>query len=445
MQDYIKNSAADFAFTAVAAICLSYVALNGFYVSEALQQGPVPAVAALVCVAALFLVARNVRTARLGGLAFGACLLVSWIVGGALTPNAQVFTDNESNYLIFAMVVTLVPTGVFLLSRKLTGAMLLFVGGTFLGSLLQLLYWRNSVVWLVVFVAASLALIVFKNYQQALRTASTVREARMLPGFCVALAVGLVATGLGAGIWYGVVEPLGPSAVQIKLITEYRALETKLVVGTSDISQVPNVNMTSNKTNNGVRTTDDIKESPDGVPWGATGQEKDQDLQSKQDNFLGIDVDSLKETFDFQQNPSVAPLMLGVFLLIALLIAAFFLGRRALRKRRVEKLRALGPEQEFTGLFLYLLRKFKRLGITVPDGQTLTDFGRSSVAAMEPYSRESGVAFSDLAASYCAVAYGGGTLTSEEVQRMERFYGSFWKAARSQLGNIRYFFKSFVL
>lgn len=445
MSAYLKSAVWDLVLVAVVSAALSYIALTGFYVDPGLQYGPLPAVVAAVCCIALTLVARNRRTALIGGIVYGACLLVAWVVCGALTPGGQVFVDNESNYLIFSMVTTLVPTLCFLVTRKRVGAALLFVFGAFLCALIQLLYERSEVLWVVVFLLGALSLIIFKNYQQSLRTATTVRSASMLPGFCVALVAGVLVCGLGAGIWYGIIAPQDPQAVQIKLITEYRALETRQVVGTSNVFQTPNLDITSKQTNSSTRTTDDIKENVNGTGWPATGKEKEPDDQSAQNTFMGINVDSLQQALDFQQNPSVLPILLGIILLVAVLVAAYFVGRRLWRTRRLNKMRDLGAAGEFESLFLFLLSRFERLGLKVPKGQTVIDFGAATAVNMDAYDRAAGVSFADLTREYSSVAYGNREPSEESIGRIERFYGSFWKACRSQLGSIRYFFKSFRL
>lgn len=445
MGTYIKNVWGEAVLVALAAMAVSYVALNGFYADPALQHGPVPALVSAVCVAALFAVAKDRKTVRLGGALYAVLLVVAWVAAGALTPAGQLFDDNESNYLIFCMTVTIVPTLVFLLTRRRAGVGVLFAAGVLFMCVIELLYARFELAWGVVFIAAAVALFIFKNYQQSLASATSVRKISMLPGLAVAVAAAILAVGVGAGVWFAVIAPLDPGAVQIKLVTEYRSLETKQVVGTSNIFQEPNTDMTSSETNDGTRTTDDIKEGQDGVKWPATGKEKEPDDQDEQNSFLGIDVDSLQQAFDFQQNPSVRPLALGILLLVVVVVAAYFIGRRIWRRRRLEKLRALGLAAEYEGLFAFLLGRFERIGIQVPAGQTPLEFGRHADDALRVFNEEAGVSFSVLAADYSALAYGKRDMEPQSAANIEAYYGAFYKACRKQMGNLRYFIKSFRL
>lgn len=445
MASYLKSSVWDLLLTAAVSMALCYMVLDGFYVDPALQQGPAPALIALACNVALFAVAFNAKTARLGGLAYVAILIVVWVAAGALTPGGDIFADTESNYLIFTMTCTVVSTLCFLVSRRRAGAALLFICGAFISALVQLLYQRGHVAWLVVFAIAAIALVVFKNYQLSLRTASTVRSASMLPGFATALAAAVLAVGIGVGVWFGIIAPLDPGAVEIKLVTEYRSLETKQVVGTSNIFQTPNLDLSSSETNEAVRTTDDIQEDENGISWPATGNEEEEDDQDQQNTFLGLNLDSLQDTFDLQQNPMVMPLMVGLSLLIVALIAIYFIGRRYWRTRRLQRLQAKGPAAEFQGLFLFIVGRLERMGVAIPAGLTLAEFAHSTNTALAPYDQGADVRFSDLAQQYCSIIYGKAEPSQEALEAMERYYSSFWRTCREQLGNVRYLFKSLRL
>lgn len=445
MRDYVKGALWDFVLVALVSTSLCYMVLDGFYVDPALQYSVIPAVVGIVCLLALFAVASNKRFMLPGGVACGVVLVVAWIAGAALTPGGAIFVDSETNYLIFAMAVTLVPVMCFLLSRTRVGAAVLFIIGAFLVGFLQLFYERFELAWTIVFVAAALTLIIYRNYQQSVRTAMGVEKTSFAPGFAVALAAAVVSVGLGVGVWYGIIAPMNPEAAQIKLVTEYRALETVQVRGISDVYQTPNLDMTSDDLNDGVRTTDDIKEDVNGTPWPATGDtESDPDNNESDGSFLGMNLDNIQEAFDLQANPQNWPLLVG-FLLIIALIAAYFVGRRIWRNKRLEKFRELEPDKEYEQAFLFLMGRLGRVGVSVPPGQTMREFGTSSAAALRCYDSEAGVPFKDIAEGYSNMTYGNRSVEASDVAKIESYYKGFWKACRRQLGNVKYFFKSFRL
>ena len=445
MKLYLAAALGDFVLVALAAISLSFTVLDGFYVDPSLQYSPLPVLAAIVCLLALFAASSSKRFLLPGGIAYAVALFIVWGVCAALTPGGAIFIDNETNYLIFSMVVTLVPTGCFLLTRTRVGTALLFVIGAFLIGLIQLFYERFELLWTILFVIAALALIVYKHYERSLRIARGVEKVSFLPGFATAAAATAAAVGLGVLVWFAIIAPLNPSAIDIKLITEYRALETVQVRGISDVYQTPNLEMTSDETNEDMRTTDDIKEDLSGTPWPATGESEEEPEETESDNaMLGIDLDSFLDAFDFQSNPQNWPLLIIVIVVIAAIVLYFVL-RRVWREKRLAQFKELGPDKEFEQVFLFLMERFRRIGVTVPPGQTLREFGVSSTAAMRLYNEESGVSFQKLANAYADLAYGKRSVGEAGVLSIESYYRGFWKACRKQLGNLSYFFKSFRL
>ena len=446
---YLKGAVWDFVLTFAVSLGMCYTLLNCFYVSPDLQYGPVPAIVCAVVLLALFAGASSKRAARIAFPLIAVAMVVSWIAAASMTPDAGFLVDNESNYLIFAMCTTLTATGCFALSRSLTGSALLFIAGAFIMGLVEFLYRHFEVAWTLVFVAAVLALIVYRNYQKSLRESSSVKKVAFVPGFAVAAVAGVVAMGLGCGIWFGIIAPLNPPAAEIKLLTEHRALETVRVKGVADIYQVPNLDMTSDETNDGERTTDDIKESPNGRPYPATGnsQSEDNPEDSSQSgvSFAGINLDVPDDAFDFLNYEQVRIALIIAALLLVAAIVAYFLGRRKRRARRLARVRQLPPSEQVAQLYPFLVNKLARLDIVKAPGQTLADYAVANAATMEQFDTAAGVTFAEVTKDYAAVVYGGYELDQEAADRAGAYYNAFWKACRHKIGNVKYFFKSFRL
>lgn len=446
---YFKGAIWDFVLTLAASLGMSYTLLNCFYVSPELQYGPIPAIACVAVLLALFFGMASKRRARIAAPLIGILLVASWIVAASLTPEGAFLVDDENNNLIFAMTVTLSAVGCYVLSRKLTSCALLFIAGAFIVGIVQFLYKHFDVAWALVFVIASLALIVYRNYQESLRESASLRKVSFLPGFAVAAGAAALAVGLGCGIWFGIIAPLNPPAAEIKLITEHRALETVRVKGVADIYQVPNLDMTSDQTNDGERTTDDIKESPNGRQYPATGNTQVQNDPENADavgsSYSGINFDVPDDLFDFLNYEQVRIAMVIAALLIAGGIVAYFLGRRKRRKLRLERLQKLPPSEQVAAIYPFLMSKFDRLGFSIAPGQTLADYAIANAATMEQFDAAAGFSFADLTDDYAAVAYGGHELDQDAADRAGAYYSAFWKACRQKMGNFKYFLKSFRL
>lgn len=443
--DYLAGSIWEYLLLAVSACALSYTLLDSFYIASWLQHGPIAAVASFVLLALLFAIAFNKRAAKLGGIAYALLCVVILVAAGAMSGDNP-FDDAESSYFFFVAVAVITPTLAFLLTRKRGLTVLYFLLGIAACSLVQFFYSFDELAWTLAFLVAGLALVVYKNYQQCARTAASARKVSFAAGFAVALASVGVACLAGAGIWFGIIAPLDPSAVQIKLITEYRALEAKQVVGTSSVYQVPNFDITSSKTNDEERTTDDIKLDDNGraVPAQFNDGTANQD-EEKSGSFMGIDITSPQELFDFENNTPRALTALLVLLIIPVAIIAYFVGRRIHRSRRLARIRQQPPSRQIELLYPFLVGRMARVGIAMPAGSTPLDYARNNVTSMELFSAQAGVSFAQLTESFVAVAYGKAQASQEQADSFAAFYRGFWKAARKYLGNFRYFTRSFRL
>ena len=448
---YLRSALWDFVLTLGVTSSLCYTLLNCFYIAESLQYGPVPALVCAAVLVALFGISANRSVSRIGIPVFAIALVASWVAAAAVTPDGAYLVDSESNYLIFVMCTTVTAVVCFALSRRVPGAALLFIAGSFIVGIVQFLYDRGDVVWSVLFVASSLALIVFKNYQLSLRSSTGLKKVAFAPGFAVALCTALVAVGLGCGIWFGVLAPLNPPAAEIKLLTEYRALETVRIKGVADVYQVPNIDMTSDKTNDGERTTDDIKESADGRPYPATGEGESQENEPEDSktppssSFSGINMDSTNDMFDFLNYKQIKWTALIVSIMLIAAIVAYFVGRRVLRKRRLARVQQMPVSEQVKELYLFFVNRFERLGIRIAPGQTLGDYAVANAATMEQFDREAGASFASLTQDYIAAAYGNQELGEASSRKFADYYNAFWKACRRKLGAPRYLLKSFRL
>ncbi len=441
--DYLKDVVWEYLLLAASACALSYTLLDFFYIASWLQHGPVPAIAAFALTAALIALAYNKRAAKLGGACYAAALVAVLVTGGALS-EGNPFDDAETSYFFFAAVIAIAPTLAFLLTRKRGLAVLYFLLGVAACSLVQFLYGFDELAWALVFLVAGLALVIYKNYQLCVRNAASVRKISFAAGFGVALASVGVACLVGAGVWFGIIAPLDPGAVQVKLITEYRALETKQVVGTSDVYQVPNFDITSSKTNDEERTTDNIKLDDKGraVPAQFNDDAANQD-EEKSGSFTGIDITSPQELFDFENNTPRAVTALLILLLIPAVIIAYFVGRRVHRARRLARIRRLEPSQQIQQLYPFLVDRMARVGIAMPAGSTPLDYARNNASSMEPFAAQAGVTFTQLTEFFVAVAYGKDQASQAQADSFAAFYRGFWKAARKYLGSFKYLTRSF--
>ena len=445
LSTYLRLTVWEILLVCVAAIALTYTMLDSFYISPTLQYSPWPGVIAAFIVVALFLAAFNKRSARIGGALIAVLCLGGILVSVALSPENFMY-DTEDTYFFFTVVCIIVPLLTFALSRSRVGTALLFALGCFICAWMQFFYAFDELVWTIVFIVAGAMIIIFKNYQLAARTATSVRSLSFSAGFGVSAGAVALAAGIACVIWFAVIAPLDPGALEIKLITEYRALETYEVIGTSSVEMTPNMDLTSDDTNDEERTTDDVLEAENGraitVPPG-TGQDSQEEETG---SFSGVDISSVFQAFDvttYDEPLDYWPLLL--LLLIPIAIVGYFVGRRVYRTRRLKNIQQLPYDEQVETLYLFFVKKLRRVGYDVPEGVTLIEFARNNEATLAAFRECSGIGFDELTAVYVGVTYGKRPALASEALLFARFYEGFWKAARKKLGNVKYFFKSFRL
>lgn len=442
---YLRMSIWDFLLVCIAGVSLTYVMLDSFYINPTLQFSVLPGIIAVVVLAVLFLIAFNGRTARIGGAVFAVCCVIAVVVAIALSPS-NFISDSEQTYFYFALVVILVPLLTFGLSRSHVGSVVLFGAGAFICAWMQFFYEFYEIVWTLLFVISALMLVIYKNYQQCARSATSVRKLSFSAGFVVALCAVGAAVGLACIAWFGIIAPLNPEALEIKLITEYRALEEVEVLGTSSEEMMPNMDLTSDQTTKLERSTDDLIEDENGTEMPAREVPVKSSEEQKSGTFMGIDIESVTQVFDPKTyDETIFPWWLLSLLIIPLLIVVYFVARRVYRGVWLRRIQKLPYDEQVSQIFLFLIGKFERIGISVPEGMTLSEFARNNQETMSFFTKLSGVSFVALTDAYVSSVYGKREMTALNAEQFAHFYKSFWKAARKKLGNLRYFVKSFRL
>ena len=442
---YLKGAAGEFLLSCAAATALLYTLLNGFYIDSGLQYSVIPALACIGSLVVLYIVAYNRMTTLIGSIVYA--LAVAGVLFACAGASGDILVDEEANYLVFGVCCMVTPLVVFLLGRTRGTAAMLFIIGVFIVVFIQFFYERYELIWALLFVLSSLALVIYKNYQRSVETARSVKKVAFLPGFVVALGSVLAAGALACGIWFGIIAPLNPPAADIKLITEEHALETQRVKGIASMFLVPNLDMTSSQTNNEERTTDDLQLVEDGRIVLANGEaEGEPEEQESGGSFVGINLDSLSETFDFQTYDTSDWARLFIVLgIIVLVIVGYFVGRRWWRARRLAKYRSFDPARQIEAIYLFLMGRFERIGFKMPPGQSVLEYAADTAGLRERFDERAGVPFANLTATYTRVVFGDDDVTQEEADGFAAYYKSFWKASRQHLGSLKYFFKSFRL
>lgn len=461
---YMKSNIWEYLLVLVSAWSVSVVGMNGFYLdslSESLGWGG-RALLALgidaLLIAVLYACAYRRRRMLVGIAVYAAVLAALVLACIAASTAGNVYVDEEGNYLYLAGVLAASCTACFLLTRTLTGSAIWFVASAFTCSVVQAFYQSEELALSIVASLSALALIVHKNFKMGALKAQVLREPSHKGNFAASASAAL---GVGCAallLWSFVIAPLAPGVMDMKLVTDYRRLPIKEVRGTADEHPEFNFDMTTDNLVGGFPyTTDDLKEDPSSateIDAMSMLQQQEQQRQEALSEASGggthdsFDRESLRQEFDvisYSERFPFIVLIIVAGVLLVLAVIAFFVVRRIMRTRRLERMLSKEPAEQVEEMYLDLLGKLSRIGFTVPVGMTLAEYAETSKRSMDMLTEETQVAFDGLTATYCACVYGNHVPTEDEVVPFAAYYLRFWKAACTQLGNFKYFFRSFRL
>ncbi|MDR3136554.1 MAG: DUF4129 domain-containing protein [Coriobacteriales bacterium] len=460
---YLKQNVGEYLLLLLSVWAVAVVGFNAYYLDSllgTLGYATRAGLALAVCaVLLLTLYAAAYRRKRLIVGAVGYLLVLALVVAAALALSSgeNPYADAEGNYLYLALVVAASATGGFLLTRTLAGSAVWFLAAAFSCTVVQAFYESGELAMSVAASLSALALIVHRNFRLGLASADVVRHPSHLGNFATSLTPVLAAGALALVAWFAVIGPLNPAVMKITLVTDYRQLPIEEFKGTADEHPVLSFDMTSDNLVDGfMYTTDDLKEDPTSNVRIDAASVLEQQLQQQVEQSAAagsgthdvLDQESQEEEFDPLSWSVVFPMIIAALIATALIIAAivaYFLGRRIWRKRRLTRILSLEPRAQVEALYLFELSRLARLGFKVPVGMTLSEYAANSARSMDMLTEETRVTFAHLTKRYEACAYGRSVPTEDDVVPFVAYYLAFWKAARTHLGNLKYFFKSFRL
>ena len=468
---YLRRNFGEFVLVLISAWATATVGLNAFFLDGLIEQigwwGRAGITLVIVALLVLALYIASFRRDRLvPGLMFYIALLAI-IVSCAMvfSSGESIYEDVEGNYLYLSFVVIISATACFGLTRTLVGGALWFVGSAFACSVVQAFYQTEEIALSILAAFSGLALIVYRNFRLGLEKSDQASAGARIGGFTSSAASVAAVFAAALALWFGVIAPLNPGVLEVTLLTDYRTYPIEELRGVGDTNPVLNFSMTSENLVDGFYyTTDDLKEDPTSDVVIDAETLFQQQMEEQLTGEAGTDADAgtssggaTQEDFsttaeDELNNPQSYtyrfPWIIVVIALICLGVAgivAYFVGRRAFRTKRLREILGQTPEDQVKTLYRFELGRLRRLGFDVPVGMTLSEFAHSSRRSMDMLTEETCVPFDRLTETYCSCTYGNKRPSEDEIVPFVAYYQNFWKAARTQLGNFRYFFKSFRL
>lgn len=447
---FLRASLFDALLVWVAAVALVFTVSFAFESAPHLR-GDLLVIGPLVGAAVVILFAgswskRAAVAAGFGMMFYGGAVVFA---AAALSPDAGAsgggLDDVAGNYIVFAFVAVIVPVLAFLLSRRPTGALLLFLAGTLACGWVQFLYrdWaaEPSIPAFLAFAVAACALVLYQRYRRAVLSVQSLARPAFGTAFLYALGAGMLVGAAAFALYSVLIAPLGLSTWDIKPFDDYYKRPIVYYSGVYETQDADDPNLVSGHLGEDEKATAGNAEG---------GSEEDSPDESSLENPIAsliaqttaFDAESWAEEFaDRGYSSLVVPVAATAAgtLVIAVVLAVVL--RILRRERRLRALAGKDPSYGCWALYQFLSQRLARLGIVRDPSQTLMEFAVGNRCATAPFERDTGgVTWADCTLIYqraCLAAEGS---SPDDLQDMERFYRVFYRNARRQLGWVRWIY-----
>ena len=440
---FLRDSIWDVLLCTVMIFASATTVFSGFHVpKEHVTDYAVTAGSALILTLLLTCASYNKRSILLG-IASAVCIFAGMIVFSVGT-GSNLFADKESNPFMRFLLLIIISIVIFILTRFRAGTALLFAAGAFTLCLVEFMYESRHLICLFLFLTANCMMMIFRTYIYNVLHSRTLKRAQM-SAVVFALVLSILVTGVGSGLFYGIVRRLNPPAKELKIITKYLSLETleKLGVADTRIIKDPTL-MTENLDDQQDTTKQDTEEKDENIEDSSSEADEPEDNQ-------GISPENLdkkqKGIFDAIRYDWGIPLWL-FWTVLAMLLASGMIGTKIfLRRRWYRKVKQKPLDEQVRVMYLFFMKKFRQMKIRTVPGETPTQFAERTEQQLHCFRTEgiSPVAFTNLTDVLVRTEYGGQIPAFTDVTQFESFYRRFYRNCREYLGKVQYITKFFIL
>lgn len=447
MRRHVIAVAPDYLLCVVMSFCLVVVALMGFMIDPALQfNGPING--SLCALLQLVLFATSASGAKRKGfvaLYVALCILVLGV--GLGTSTVPVAVDDEGNHFTYASTLVVVNTLVYLLSRSRARFCALWVAGVLVVAYVQFVFHSNLYSYSVGFLVAAVLLFAYRSYQLTLQAASAKSESAKVEGAVLVTQVVAVGTALAvaAALFFGIVAPLNPGHLTLKLFVVDEALETVEVNHPVRIEKVEDEEQwTENITDESLsgNKSRPVEMSSSSSAQSQAYMEDSLNFSGSQDTYSLDAEEESEESLVTYDIISWLPAIIVAAVLLTLVLAV--IGRLVARWIHKRTLASLPPRQQVGAIYREMLSKLGKAGVVKPDSSAPMEFAKDSVsraaAFSVPFSQSN---WAKVSTAYDLVHYGGQEPTAQQLDECWAFYNGFADNMRRQVGALKYAFKYF--
>lgn len=441
MRQYLKSIFWDWLLCVGTSFGLVVHVYSGFVLEDQYSQNMV---AVLVFVAAVTFVLELFsynKASVIAGVVAGAALLVLFLVYvNATNP----FADETANSVgIFIVVTVMTALLCFLAARTRAGIIALFLAGNLVIAGSAFLQFPVRPWSLLVFLFSIAFLFFWRVWRITLMHVFTgkIRTKRFLVQmFCVCGVCFLLA----AAVFGGVIRPLSPPTRELKLITKLEQMDLLRVLGVSSVKKLLDPSLRSSLLPEEILYADNAGEE-ENEEYDKEQEKEEEEKQQEEEDSAGandeVDADNVQEAFAVWYDMYQVKILWSVIIIAAAVAAAFLLRMQWHRSWR-RKLDGMDRESAIVNFYQFFYRRLQRCGFKRAPTHTLYEYAKAMEHEMQVLA-VGDVTFCALTEVYVRVWYGRGSADEEDMEMFSKFYGSFFKNLRREIGGFRYLLKIF--
>ena len=333
-------------------------------------------------------------------------------------------------YWIASVVISLL---VFSLSRARAGIAALFLIGICLHAVIDFLAYDIKPWCVVIFTFACLCLFPLRQYRVNALRSSSVR-----PGFAslslTASGAALASVAVAMLLFTFVIEPLAPPTRDIRLISRTMRYDILERIGVARNYPIPDEMLRAQpEPDIGFQAGEDMEKEPERSTEAVYLPETDF-VPPVPGAALPQDADEYASVSYANRTPVVIVMIIVVFVFACVFL---WLLPRLIRRRRRERLMALGREELILVVFPRILMMFKRIGLARSPAQTALEYFDAGRERISRYTQDA-LDFGRLTEAYLRVRFGGLSVEDDIYEGCLSFCPTFARNYRRLEGRARY-------
>lgn len=439
IKNYFRYYGWEILLTMVLSVTLLLTFAQGFYIPDRAADS-VPLAAAVSAGVLVYCFTGNYNRRMMIGFAV-LFVVAAAILAGMLRVGGTDIVDREGSgtaIYIYYIAALLIPAAVFVLSRWRIGIAVLFLAGIYMYGLMDFLHFETRPWCLVLFVTGCVVLFLLRQYRLMVMKNSTVNPA-FAPFTLSTAATAAVSILLALVLFFGIIRPLDPPTMDLKLITKYLSYEILEMLGITNQYQIPNEDLMTDQQNQDQKETSEKE------------QTEEQDNQET-DTTDGDQLQKAEKGADEDPDPATAirygvNWKLLVLVLIALVIASIvgaFVLRRLQRKKKIESLQQGSTRRQVVETWRFLMECFRKLGFPCPDSYTEREYAEVAGERLQVYTRNS-MNLDEMTELFLKARYSPDPVSEEEAERMAQVYPAILENYEKLWGKLRFLLHYFRL